>query len=81
MEDLRVKHVHHLANAPTELDQVYGLRQQYYELFMEDYNRSIGRVDPVLVEVCRLRIATLLGSKLDQSLRFKPAIEAGLTEA
>ena len=47
---------------------------------MQDYNRSIERVDPVLIELCRLRMATLLGSKLDLSLRYKPATEAGLTE-
>jgi alkylhydroperoxidase family enzyme len=74
-------HVQRLADGPTELDRVYGLRAQYYRLFMEDYNRSIERLDPVLVELCRLRMATLLGSRLDQSLRYKPALEAGLTEA
>jgi alkylhydroperoxidase family enzyme len=74
-------HVQQVAAGPTELDRVYGLRPQYYSLFMEDYNRSIGRVDPVLVELCRLRMATLLGSKLDLSLRYRPALEAGLTES
>ena len=74
-------YVHALADGPTELDRVWRLRPQYYELFMEDYNRSIERLDPVLIELCRLRMATLLGSKLDLSLRYKPALEAGLTEA
>jgi alkylhydroperoxidase family enzyme len=74
-------HVQHLATGPTELDRVYALRPQYYSVFMEDYNRSIARVDPTIVELCRLRMATLLGSNLDLSLRYKPALEAGLTEA
>ena len=73
-------HVTRLAEGPTEMDRVWGLRPQYYELFMEDYNRSIERLDPVLVEVCRLWMATLLGSKLDRSVRYRPAIAAGLTE-
>jgi len=74
-------YVQHLASGPTELDRVYGLRRDYYLLFMEDYNRSIERVDPTLIELCRLRMGTLLNSRLDLSLRYKPAIEAGLTEA
>jgi len=74
-------HVQHLAGGSTELDRVYGLRQAYYALFMEDYQRSIARVDPVVLELCRLRMATLLQSKLDLSLRYQPAIDAGLTEA
>ena len=74
-------HVRNLAPGVAELDRVYGLRQRYYEIFMEDYHRSIERVDPVLIELCRLRMATLLGSRLDLSLRYRPALEAGLSEA
>src|SRR5437764_942241 len=74
-------YVQQMATGATELDRVYGLRPQYYALFMQDYNQSIGRIDPVLLELCRLRMATLLGCKLDLSLRYKPALEAGLTEA
>lgn len=74
-------YVQQLASGPTELDRVYGLRRQYYELFMADYNRSIERLDPVLIELCRLRMATLLQSQHDLSLRYKPAIDAGLSEA
>ena len=64
-------YVTQLADGPTELDRVWRLRPKYYDLFMEDYHRSIGRLDPVLIEVCRLWMATLLGSKLDLSLRYK----------
>jgi alkylhydroperoxidase family enzyme len=69
-----------LAEGPTELDRVWGKRRAYYEIFMSDYNASVGRVDPVLLELCRIRIAELVESGFDQSLRYKPAIEAGLTE-
>jgi alkylhydroperoxidase family enzyme len=75
-----VTHVKHLAVGPTELDRVWGLRARFYELFMEDYNRSIERGDPVIVELCRLRMAMLNGSALDLALRYEPAIAAGLTE-
>jgi alkylhydroperoxidase family enzyme len=74
-------YVTNLAAGPTELDRVWRLRPQYYELFMTDYHRSIERLDPGLIEVCRLWMATLLGSKLDLSMRYKPALAAGLTEA
>jgi alkylhydroperoxidase family enzyme len=37
-------------------------------------------VDPAVLELCRIRIAMLLGSPADQRLRAVPAVEAGLTE-
>ena len=36
--------------------------------------------DPVLLELARLRMALLLRSGADVQLRFKPAVDAGLTE-
>ena len=73
-------YVEHTAEGATELDRVYGLRPEYYALFMQDYLRSIGRIDPMTAELCRIRMATLIGSALDLSLRYVPAIEAGLSE-
>jgi alkylhydroperoxidase family enzyme len=73
-------YVQNLGSGPTELDRVYALRNDYYQLFMTDYNQSIERVDPVLIELCRLSMAKLLDSKLDLSLRYQPAAAAGLTE-
>ena len=64
----------------SELDQVWGRRADYFHLFMEDYNRSIQRIDPILTELCRLRIAQLVESEFDSSLRYRPAGEAGLTD-
>ena len=69
-----------LTPGPTELDQVWGLRHDYYKLFMQDYGKSIGRVDPVLVELCRLRVAQLVESQFDLALRYAPAVRAGLDE-
>ena len=69
-----------LAAGETELDQVWGLRADYYRLFVDDYVRSLRRLDPALVELCRIRIAQLVESEFDQALRYRPAVEAGLTE-
>jgi alkylhydroperoxidase family enzyme len=70
-----------LAQGPTELDAVWGLRPEYFALFMQDYGKSIGRVDPVVLELCRLRVAQMVESGFDQALRYRPAAEAGLAEA
>ena len=75
-----MSYVQKTAAGPTELDRVWGLRPRYYEIFMHDYSRSMERVDPVLVELCRLHMARVIGSELDLSLRYQPALAAGLTE-
>ena len=38
-------------------------------------------VDPVLLELCRLRVAKLLGCEYEQGLRTEAAVAAGLDEA
>jgi alkylhydroperoxidase family enzyme len=76
-----VTRVGSLVDAPTELDGVWGKRPEYYAIFIGDYNDSIARVDPVLLELCRIRIAQLVESAFDLSLRYAPAQEVGLTEA
>ena len=73
--------VKHLAAGPTELDQAWGVRPAFYSVFMADYQASVARVDPVLIELCRLRMAQLVDSDFDRSLRYAPAAIAGLTEA
>jgi alkylhydroperoxidase family enzyme len=72
--------VQELADGPTELDQVWGLRPEYYQLFIDDYLRSLGNLNPVLVELCRIQLAQMVESRFDESLRYQPAIDAGLTE-
>jgi alkylhydroperoxidase family enzyme len=72
--------VSNLVEAPTELDGVWGKRPEYYAIFMSDYNDSVARVEPVLLELCRIRIAQLVESAFDLSLRYGPAQTAGLTE-
>jgi alkylhydroperoxidase family enzyme len=70
-----------LCEGPTELEQVWCNRNDYYLLFVDDYLRSMRRVDPVLVELARIRIAQLVESALDAALRYRAAGKAGLTEA
>lgn len=65
---------------PTDLDRVWGTRPEFYALFMEDYGKSLARVDPVIVELSRLRIAQMVESAFDLALRYAPATAAGLDE-
>ena len=73
--------VANVVDGPTVLDQVWGKRPEYYDVFMSDYTASMRRADPVLAELCRIRIAQLVESDFDLSLRFQPARAAGLDEA
>lgn len=68
------------AEGPTELDQSWGRRPRFYEEFMADHARSIERVDPLVLELCRLRMASVIGSRFSLALRYQPALDAGLTE-
>lgn len=66
----------------TELDSVLGLRPaaaaRSAELWDEIYRSA---ADPVLLELCRLRIAMLHGSRWDLAHRESIAVAAGLREA
>jgi alkylhydroperoxidase family enzyme len=73
-------HIRQLAAGKTELDKVWGLRPAYYALFMQDFNRSIARIDPELIEQCRLRMANLMSCDFHRGLRYRPALAQGLTE-
>ncbi|HMC14359.1 MAG TPA: hypothetical protein VKI18_01920 [Albitalea sp.] len=73
-------HMQTTADGTTPLDRVWNTRSQFYAVFIDDYRRSIARVDPVLVELCRLRMARLFASRVDLSLRLKAARIAGLAE-
>ena len=73
--------VKHLAAGPTELDQAWGVRPGFYSVFMADFQASVARANPVLIELCRLRMAQLVDSDFDRSLRYAPAAAAGLAEA
>jgi alkylhydroperoxidase family enzyme len=72
--------VKNLVDGPTELDRVWGRRDDYYRLFMADYRKSLSNLDPVIVELCRVRMAQMVESSFDLSVRYAPAITAGLSE-
>jgi alkylhydroperoxidase family enzyme len=69
--------------ATTPLDRCFGLRPVAYERFRELYG---GLWDPAvidlrLLELCRLRIATIVGCDGERAVRFSDAVDAGVTEA
>lgn len=70
------------ADGATPLDQVFGLRPDLYEPFRSFYATFWTRdlLDPVVLELCRLRVATLLRCESEQRVRYAPALDAGLTE-
>jgi alkylhydroperoxidase family enzyme len=73
-------HLRDLPPGATDLDRSWGMRPRMYEIFMNDYGASVARVEPGLIELCRLRMAQILGSDFDRGLRYAPALAAGLTE-
>ncbi|MEP7348618.1 MAG: hypothetical protein ABI668_01550 [Sphingorhabdus sp.] len=69
------------AEGPTEFDQIWGVRANYFACFIADHDASLARVDPLLIELCRLRMAQILGCDFAFSCRYAPAVAAGLDEA
>ena len=67
----------------TPFERVFSLRPNLFE----DYRRFYALfwekqlVDPVLLELCRLRIAALHGCESELRVRYRPALDAGLGEA
>jgi alkylhydroperoxidase family enzyme len=69
-------------DGPTALDRVLAHRPEVAERF-GDLDRAVRTgtpVDPVTVELCRLRIATVLGCRAELAERDTGAVAAGLTE-
>jgi alkylhydroperoxidase family enzyme len=70
-------------DAATPLEGAFSLRQnlldefrRFYALFWEQ-----RAVDPVILELCRLRIAQIHGCEPELRVRYQPALDAGLSEA
>jgi len=70
------------AAAATSFDRVFGLRPDLYADYraFESLFWSSRPVAPVLLEICRLRIAQVLGCDPEQRRRCTAASIAGLTE-
>src|ERR1043165_4911911 len=65
----------------TEVDRVWGTRPAFYDTYMELYSMVLEQGDAVVLELCRLRMAMLMGSDVDRAMRYRPPVDAGLTEA
>jgi alkylhydroperoxidase family enzyme len=67
----------------TALDAVFGHRPNLYREFRDFYALfwEAGLVEPQLLELCRLRIAAMLGCASELAVRYESAREAGLDES
>ena len=68
------------ADGATPLQQALGLRPDLEVLFGDYLAHVWSGADPVVLELCRLRIAMLHGDDAQQRLRHDTAVAAGLTE-
>jgi AhpD family alkylhydroperoxidase len=70
------------ADGDTPLDRVLGLRPDLagpYREFIGIFWRD-RLVDPVVLDLCRLRVAQVLGCRAELARRTAEAVAAGLTE-
>ena len=66
---------------PDRARSSLGLRDDYYRLFMADYRKALSNLDPaVLVELLQVAWPQMVESFFDLSVRYSPAINAGLSE-
>lgn len=63
-------------------DRVFGLRPDLQGPYEDFVGLFWGRplVDPVVLELCRLRLAQLLGCDAEVAVRYAPAVAGGLTD-
>ena len=66
----------------TSLDRIFGLTPEIYATFRDLYGAvwDADRGDPALLELCRLRVAQLVGCPSELAARTGPAAAAGLTD-
>ncbi|MEO5841019.1 MAG: carboxymuconolactone decarboxylase family protein [Acidimicrobiales bacterium] len=66
---------------PNDWNELAALSRDSVEHYVALHQVIDDSVDPVIVELCRLRIAGLTGARAHASLRRPRATDAGLTEA
>lgn len=73
----------HSAAGATPFERAFGLRRNLFEDFRRFYALFWEKrlVDPVVLELCRLRIAAIHGCEAELRVRYQPALDAGLSEA
>jgi len=71
------------APATTSFDAAFGLRPELYADYQAfvDLFWSRRLVDPTLLELCRVRVAQILGCEAEERRRTPQAMAAGLDEA
>lgn len=71
------------APGATPLDRTFGLRHAAYARFRDLYGGlwDPAVLDPRILELCRLRIATILGCETERAVRYGDAAAAGVDEA
>ncbi len=82
-ENAAVSWLAHAAGTGATFAQVFGLCPELHRGFERFYGLFWQRrlVDPVVLELCRLQVAALLGCTVEREVRYRAAVEAGLTEA
>ncbi|HXQ59113.1 MAG TPA: carboxymuconolactone decarboxylase family protein [Acidimicrobiales bacterium] len=71
------------SSSDGEFARVFGLRPNLFAHF-RDFSARLwdpAVLDPVVTELCRLRVARLLGCEGELAVRSRPAVEGGLSEA
>src|SRR5689334_15451766 len=69
-----------VATAGSDFDQIWATRPAFWDTYMTVYRVVLSRCEPVEAELCRLRMAALIGCDLHLALRWRAAVAAGLTE-
>jgi len=69
------------ASPETTFDEVIGLWPDLSSAYADAMGTCWAIVDPVALELCRLRVATLQRCSSELAVRYEEAVVAGLTEA
>ncbi len=66
----------------TDFERVFALHPDLYDPLRDFYSLfwTKALLDPVLLELCRLRVAQLLGTESELRIRYRTALDAGVDE-
>jgi alkylhydroperoxidase family enzyme len=66
----------------SDFGRVFGLRANLFAHYGDFYARlwDPAVMDPVVLELCRPRVADLVGCRTERAVRSRPAVEGGLAE-
>lgn len=69
-----------VAPGGSDLERTFGLQRDAFNAVASVLDQLWELVDPVVLELARLRMATLHGNAFDLALRYEQARDAGLIE-